>query len=44
LRGQGCDELKNILVLTVDGDGKAYLQERGKSYKTFRLDWTEKLW
>lgn len=44
LRGQGCDELKNILVLTIDGNGKAYLQERGKKYKTFQLDWPEKLW
>ena len=44
LRGHGCDELKNVLVLTVDGNGKSYLQERGKKYKTFQLDWSEKLW
>ena len=44
IRGQGCVELKNILVMTVDGEGKVYLQEKGKKYKTFRLDWAEKLW
>lgn len=44
LRGQGCVELKKTLVLTVDGNGKAYLQEKGKKYKVFHLDWEEKLW
>ena len=44
IRGQGCVELKNILVMTVDGEGKVYLQEKGKKYKTLRLDWAEKLW
>lgn len=44
LRGHGCNELKKVLVLTVDGNGKAYLQEKGKKYKTFRLNWAEKLW
>ena len=31
-------------LLTVDGDGKVYLQQRGKHYQTFTLDWKEKLW
>ena len=44
LRGQGCDELKKVLVMTVDGEGKVYLQIKGKKYKTFQLDWKEKLW
>ena len=44
LRGQGCDELKKVLVMTVDGNGKVYLQEKGKKYKTFHLEWKEKLW
>ena len=44
LRGQGCDELKKVLVMTVDGNGKVYLQEKGKKYKTFHLGWKEKLW
>ena len=44
LRGQGCVELKKVLVMTVDGEGKVYLQIKGKKYKTFQLDWKEKLW
>ena len=44
LRGQGCDELKKVLVMTVDGAGKVYLQEKGKAYKTFQLNWKEILW
>ncbi len=44
LRGQGCDELKKVLVMTVDGEGKAYLQCKGEKYKVFRLGWEEKLW
>jgi homoserine kinase len=44
LRGQGCDELKKTLVLTVDGDGKVYFQQAGKSYQIFHLGWKERLW
>ena len=44
LRGQGCDELKKVLVMTVDGNGKIYLQQKGEKYKTFHLDWKEKAW
>ena len=44
LRGQGCDELKNVLVMTVDGDGKTYLQTQGEKYKTFQLEWEKSLW
>lgn len=44
LKGWGCDEAKKVLVMTVDGDGKVYLQEKGKKYKTFHLGWKEKLW
>ncbi len=44
LRGQGCDELKKVLVMTVDGEGKIYLQIKGEKYKVFRLGWEEKLW
>lgn len=44
LRGQGCDELKKVLVMTVDGTGKVYLQMKGERYKTFRLPWEESLW
>ena len=44
LRGQGLNELKKILVMTVDGDGNVYAQEKGEKYKTFSLNWQEKLW
>ena len=44
LRGQGCVEIEKVLVLTVDGNGKAYLQEKGKKYKVFHLNWEEALW
>ena len=44
LRGQGCVDLKKVLVLTVDGNGKAYLQEKGKKYKVFHLNWENSLW
>lgn len=44
LKGQGCDELKKVLVMTVDGNGKVYLQQKGQKYKVFHLDWKEKLW
>ena len=44
LRGQGCDELKKVLVMTVDGNGKVYLQQKGQKYKVFHLQWEEKLW
>ncbi len=44
LRGQGCDDEKNVLVMTVDGNGKAYLQLVGEKYRVLDLQWTEKLW
>ncbi len=44
IRGQGCNELEKVLVLTVDGNGKAYLQIKGKPYVVLHLDWKEKLW
>ncbi len=44
IREQGCVELKKVLVMTVDGTGKVYLQEKGKKYKTFQLEWKEILW
>ena len=40
----GFNELRKILVTTVDGDGNVYAQQQGKKYKTFSLDWEEKLW
>ncbi len=44
LKEHGCVELKNVLVFTVDGNGKAYLQEKGKKYEVFQLDWEKTLW
>lgn len=44
LKAQGCKDLKRVLVMTVDGDGKVYLQKKGEKYKTFALDWKEKVW
>ncbi len=44
LRGQGFNEVKKVLVATVDGNGKMYAQKVGEKYKVFSLDWQEKLW
>ena len=44
LRGQDCDNPKNTLVMTVDGDGKVYLQNQGEKYKVFHLQWEKSLW
>ena len=44
LRGQGCDEIKKVLVMTVDGNGKIYLQLKGKKYKVLELGWEKTLW
>ncbi len=44
LRGQGCDELKKVLIMTVDGRGKVYLQIVGQKYKVLQLNWEKALW
>ena len=44
LRGQGCDELKKVLVMTVDGKGKIYLQLKGNPYEVIQLNWEKQLW
>lgn len=36
LRERGT-RVKRVLVMTVDGDGRVYLQERGKSYGIFKI-------
>ena len=43
LSDHGCNNLKKVLVMTVDGEGKGYLQQRGKKYEVFSLGW-EGLW
>ena len=44
LKQNGCKDLRKVLVLTVDGNGKAYLQQKGKKYKVLNLDWGKTLW
>ena len=44
LKAQGCPNEKQVLVMTVDGNGKVYLQRKGKKYTVFYLDWKEKVW
>ena len=44
LRGQGFNEQKKLLAVTVDGNGRIYAQAKGQKYKTFSLGWQEKLW
>ena len=44
LREQGCVDEKKVLVMTVDGQGKIYLQKKGEPYQVFHLHWQEQLW
>ncbi len=44
LKERGCSDEKRVLIMTVDGDGKVYMQEKGHKYEVFRLDWKERLW
>jgi len=44
LKKQGCQKLKSVLVMTVDGNGKVYLQQKGEKYKVFYLGWESALW
>ena len=44
LKERGCKNIKQILIMTVDGDGKVYMQQKGKKYEVFHLKWKEKLW
>ncbi len=40
----GCKKIKDILVMTVDGDGKVYLQKRGSKFITLDLQWEKPVW
>ena len=40
----GFHRLKDVLVMTVDGQGNVYAQEKGEKYKTFSMGWQERLW
>ena len=44
LRGQGCNDVKKVLVMTIDGKGKIYLQIKGEKYKVIPLEWEKQLW
>ena len=39
LRERGVKNAKKVLVLTADGEGKLYLQEKGKKFCTFHADY-----
>lgn len=42
LRERGVKNEKKVLVLTADGEGKLYLQEKGKKFCTFRVEYPQK--
>ena len=44
LRRNGCKDEKKVLIMTVDGNGKVYLQKKGQRYKTLSLAWEKPLW
>ena len=44
LKEHGCNNLERVLVMTVDGNGRVYLQKKGEKYEVFTLDWKETLW
>ncbi len=44
LKKHGCKDLKKVLVMTVDGNGKVYFQQKGEKYEVFHLDWQKQLW
>lgn len=44
LRQKNIASEKKVLVLTMDGNGKIYLQEKGKAFETFCVSWEGKKW
>ena len=44
IKKHGCKRFKEVLVMTVDGNGKVYLQKHGKAFETFFLDWQQPVW
>ena len=44
LKERGCKDIKQVLIMTVDGNGKTYLQRKGKKYEVFNLAWEKSLW
>ena len=45
LKKQGVKKVKRVLVLTADGEGKRYLQQKGEKYRTFKVQYPDdKTW
>lgn len=44
IKKHGCKRFKDVLVMTVDGNGKVYLQKRGSKFTTFQLPWEKPVW
>ncbi len=41
---KGINDIKNIEVMTIDGSGKIYLQEKNKIFTTFNIDSEDSKW
>lgn len=44
IKKQNCKSLKKVLIMTVDGNGKVYFQQKGEKYKVVELNWETSLW
>ncbi|MBQ8685170.1 MAG: DUF421 domain-containing protein [Clostridia bacterium] len=44
LKKRNCKDIKRVLAMTVDGNGKVYLQKKGVKYEVFDLGWEKTLW
>ena len=45
LRKEGVKKIKKVLVLTADGTGKLYLQEKGEKFRTLNVTYPDgKTW
>ncbi len=44
LRERGCRDVKRVLVMTVDGNGKVYLQIKNEKYEVIPLSWEKAVW
>ena len=44
LEENGCKNLKKVLVMTMDGNGKVYFQQKGSAYQVLHLSLEKPLW
>lgn len=44
LHRQGCVDVEKVLIMTVDGAGKIYLQLKGSAYQVLHEHWEKTLW